>query len=148
MQTYSDNKYIYSVDMMFAYLYLRKPQYQNIKVSDLLKNLNHNCWGDPVNNIYHTPNDVLANPTKYEHDYKRIKNADLSYPIIITHDMHIIDGVHRLTKSYMENKKTIKAYVFDNALLRKFKLAKRNEWDKVDKLKNYQLIIMFSKKFD
>jgi len=148
MQTYSDNKYIYSVDMMFAYLYLHKPHYQKIKVSDLINNLNYNCWGDPINHVYHTPNDVINSPTKYESDYKRIKGADLSYPIIITHDMFVIDGMHRLTKSHLEGKKTIKAYVFDNHLLRKFKLANRTEWGKVDKIKSYQLIILFNKKFN
>jgi len=62
-------------------------------------------------------------------------------------DGNIIDGVHRLTKSVLLNKKYIKAYVFDSKLMKKFVIAKKNEWDKVDKLKVYQFIILYVDRF-
>ena len=52
-----------------------------------------------------TPNQVLNNPKKYLHQYKRIKNTDLKFPIDIAKNKkgrwEIIDGLHRLVKAKM-----------------------------------------------
>jgi hypothetical protein len=43
---------------------------------------------------------------------KRVKNADLSVPILITNygkKLLVVDGYHRLTKAYEEHKETILA---------------------------------------
>ena len=44
-------------------------------------------------------------------------NSNLKYPIIIIKNNIIVDGMHRLSKAYLLNKKYIKAYIFDNTLL-------------------------------
>ena len=52
-----------------------------------------------------------------------INNADLSYPIITTYYKNrliIVDGVHRLVKSLLLGKKQIKAYIFNDDLMKKF----------------------------
>ena len=44
-QTFSDDKKIYSVDMMFAYINIFKTTYTNIKTNQLLHNLDYKGWG-------------------------------------------------------------------------------------------------------
>ena len=148
VQTFSDNKYIYSVDMMFAFLYFNKikPIKQIINDS-ILVNLDYDCWGDPVKNEKYSPNQVILNPKMYSNEYKKIIDSDLQYPIIINEQGNIIDGMHRLMKSVLFNKKYIRAYVFDNKLMKKFIIAKNNEWNKVDNLKTYQFIILYAQQF-
>lgn len=147
VQTYSDNKFIYSVDMMFAYIYFNKPKYQLIPVNDLLKTLEYDGWGDPIKNIKYSALDVINNPKKYKDDFNRIKKADLSYPIILSYDNNIVDGVHRLTKSYLEKKDNIKAYKFDKNTMKKFIIGKYGEWNKVDNMNTYNFIILYEKRF-
>ena len=118
---FSDDKQTYSVDMMIAYIHLFRPTPIKINVDDYIHVLHFKGWGTSSHPI--SPKMVLDNPKKYKNDYKRIQNADITYPIIISSN-HIIDGVHRLTKAYIENKKEINAYVFDKALFKKFVIDK------------------------
>ena len=144
VQTFGDGKNIYSVDMMFAYINLFKPKSKSLKIKDLEHMLHQNTWGNP-NGLQITPMKVLENPKKYKDHMRRIKQADLKYPIIV-YDKFVIDGVHRLTKAYLEKKKIIKATVFTKDLLQKFKIAKYGDWSKVDKLQIHDYIQMFYKK--
>ncbi|MBE4618247.1 chromosome partitioning protein ParB [Vibrio navarrensis] len=38
---------------------------------------------------------------------RRINNADLSYPVILTEDYRVFDGMHRIAKCIMQGKTTI-----------------------------------------
>ena len=145
VQTFGDGKNIYSVDMMFAYINLFKPKSKSLKIKDLEYMLHQNTWGNP-SGLQITPIKVLENPQKYKDHMRRIKKADLKYPIIV-YDKFVIDGVHRLTKAYLEKKKIIKATVFTKDLLQKFKIAKYGDWSKVDKLQIHDYIQMFYEKF-
>ena len=147
-QTYSDGKKIYSVDMMFAYINLSKPKHVVVDVAKYLRTLEFDGWGDPAKGIKFTPLDVIKNPDKkmYQDDMKRIKNADLKYPIIIAGN-YIVDGVHRLAKAHLTNKKKIKAYVFTGDLLKKFLINSQGDWDKIDKYQTYDFIEMYCKRF-
>jgi len=144
--TYSDNKFIYSVDMMFAYIGLKKTKYVKKKIKDLIKNLDYKCWGKIDKNQRYSPLDVLENPKKYKNDFKRIKDANLDYPIIM-HGNYVVDGMHRLTKAYLKKKKDIKVYMFDTKLMHKFTIAKIGQWDKIDKVQLYEYIMMFYNRF-
>lgn len=146
VQTYSNNNKIYSVDMMFAYINIFKPVHTKILVSDLTRNLDHKCWGDPTNAIEYSPLDVLKDPELYVRDMDRIDNANLSYPIIV-HNTIIVDGVHRLTKATLSGKKYIKAYKFDDDLMKLFLIDKKGDWDKVDIMQTYHYIELFYKRF-
>lgn len=146
VQTYSDNDNIYSVDLMFAYINIFKPKKTKMNVSDLLHNLEYQGWGDPKKNIMYSPNDVLDNPTKYKNEMMRINDADLSFPIIV-HKRYIVDGVHRLTKAKMLNKKQIDVYIFDANIMKKFLINKEGDWDAVDELETHNFIEMFYKRF-
>ena len=44
---------------------------------------------------------------------KRILATDLQYPIIISEDGHVMDGMHRVLKSYVFCLPTVKAVRFD-----------------------------------
>jgi len=129
--TYSDNDYIYSVDLMFMYINKVRPKYEAILVKKLEPQLHIECWGDM--NEKFSPMDVIKNRTKYTEDDERIINADLSYPIIIYNNF-IVDGMHRLTKAYLNGDKYINAYIFSDDLMNKFIISKRkNElWDDSD----------------
>lgn len=144
MRTFSYGKNIYSVDMMFAYINMFKPKYVKVDVVDYIKTLDFPVWKD--NKKSFSPKDVLANPKKYADHYKRIKNVDLNYPIIIANNT-IVDGVHRLTKCYIQKKKNINVYIFDKPLLKKFLLDKNKNYHKVKKLTVNDLIELFYSRF-
>ena len=160
VQTYSDNNAIYSVDMMFVYLKNNDHPIKEINVGEYKNVLEYSGWGDPSSfdydnqddpgkNIAYSAKDVIGNPKKYPDEYERILNANLSYPIIISANNDVIDGVHRLTKAFLEKKKKIKAYIFDEKLMKKFKIANKtkNIWEKIDKMQTYEFIDLYYKRF-
>lgn len=140
-QTTSKGKNVYSVDLMFAYINIFKPEITKIKLDIINYNIYTKGWGE--GNI--SVNDVLKNPQKYKDDYNRIINADLKYPIIMDIKGNIYDGVHRYIKSKLLNKKIIKVYLFDDKLLNKFIINKTGNYN--TKLEINEYIELFYKKF-
>jgi hypothetical protein len=67
------------------------------------------------NEKYISANDVLKNPLIYLHHFDLISFADLSYPILLiklpNDKLDVIDGIHRLSKAYVQKQKTISAIV-------------------------------------
>jgi hypothetical protein len=45
--------------------------------------------------------------------YKKIEQADLSYPIILNEDGGLMDGTHRVVKAWILGQETIKAVKFE-----------------------------------
>lgn len=146
-QTYSIKNYIYSVDMMIAYINIFKPKIINVPVDNLLKNLNKKSWGNTKKGIYYTPNNVITNPQKYRKEYKRVMKADLQYPIIIV-DNIVIDGLHRLSKAVITNIDNINVYRFTKTDMLKFLINSQNDWNYIDNLEIYDIIYLFYKKFN
>jgi hypothetical protein len=56
------------------------------------------------------------NASKDSEEYQRILAADLSYPIIIT-GSRIIDGVHRVSRAFLEGRSNIQTYMIDKEIL-------------------------------
>ena len=139
--TTSKGKHVYSVDLMFAYINIFKPEIHKINLDSVNYDVNAKGWGD--GNI--SVNDVLQNPKKYKDDYDRINNANLKYPIIMDFKGNIFDGVHRYIKAKKLNKKTIKVYLFNNELLKNFIIDKNSNYNK--KLEINEYIELFYKKF-
>ena len=137
----SKGKHVYSVDLMFAYINIFKPEIHKINLDSVNYDVNAKGWGD--GNI--SVNDVLQNPKKYKDDYDRINNANLKYPIIMDFKGNIFDGVHRYIKAKKLNKKTIKVYLFNNELLKNFIIDKNSNYNK--KLEINEYIELFYKKF-
>lgn len=147
--TPSERPYIYSVDMMKAYVNLFRHPIVKINVDEFLPQLKENLWGS------FSPMDVIRNPHKKEYaaHYKRIVDADLSYPLFVSGEHNIIDGAHRLCKAILTDKKTVNAYVFNKTLMKKFVIHEGftadNKIDEAgaDKKELYEVIMMFHKRF-
>ena len=124
IEYYSDDKYKYAIALMFAYINLQKPKKIKIKTSKLIFNLDLHSWENNTK-----PSDVISlhRDEKYIDEIRRIMESDTMYPIIVESDLFIIDGMHRLVKSVINNKKIIDAYVFDKKLMKKFIVGARYE---------------------
>ena len=140
-QTTSKGKNVYSVDLMFAYINIFKPEITKIKLDTINYNMDTKGWGE--GNI--SVNDVLKNPKKYKDDYDKINYANLKYPIIMDIKGNILDGVHRYIKSKLLNKKIIKLYLFNDKLLNKFIINKTKNYN--TKLEINEYIELFYKNF-
>lgn len=143
-KTYSDEKNIYSVDMMMAYVNLNKLSIQKLSIEENLWQLEQPVWGD------YSPSNVLKNPEKkkFAENIQRIKAADLSYPIFVTSKHQIIDGYHRVLKAIKQKEKTIKAYVFEPSLMKKFIINKELDYPAVhQKMQIHEILELYAKRF-
>jgi hypothetical protein len=143
-KTYSDDKHIYSVDMMMAYVNTNKLKVAKLSIQDNMWQLDQPVWGD------YSPTDVLAHPEKkkFAENIQRIKHADISFPIFVTSTYQIIDGYHRFLKAVKQNETTIKAYVFDTTLMKKFIVNKELDYPAVhQRLQIHELLELYSKRF-
>ena len=129
VQTYSDDGSYYSVDMMQAYVNIFKPPVVSVKVSDYTDTLDYDGWGESNSEgSKYSAKDVLNNPKKYRDEMRRINDADLTYPIIISDcgdKKYIVDGVHRLTKATLTHQIFIKAVIISPIMMKKFKVSKK-----------------------
>jgi disulfide oxidoreductase YuzD len=124
LEYFSDDTYEYSIGWMIAYIRLYRPPTIKLRVEDLQFNLEYPCWDNQVR-----PIDVIHDikNKKYREELIRIQHTDMKYPIIVDSNYNIIDGVHRYVKHILEYKKTIRVYMFDKQLMKKFILGKRDE---------------------
>lgn len=141
-------RHYYSVDMMFAYVNSHKHPIMNIQLEELKPLLNNPTWNG------HSPMDVINNikSKKYFKDVEDIHGSNLTYPIMLMetpkylisrgyYKYTVMDGYHRLSKAYLEDKKKIKAYIFSGALLRKFEIN-------IDPMPNiYNILELWNKRF-
>ncbi len=144
VHTYSDGDKIYLVDLMIAYVNIVDYPSTNIDTEDYFQHLNSKCWRK--HGKKYSPNDVLNNPSVYDHDVAKIKNADLKYPIMI-HNGNIVDGMHRLSKAYLQQKSHLKAYIFSDTLMKKFLVSNTGDYKKLEGLEMHHFIEMFADRF-
>lgn len=87
-QTYSDGTYSWDVADLWRMAALLKPvEVALCLITDVDKLLDSHCWSaGPM-----TVNEIMEHAD-------RVERADLSYPIILTPDGCIADGVHRVVK--------------------------------------------------
>jgi len=143
-RTYNDDDYIYSVDMMLAYVNMHTPPVTTISLDTLVPQLEDKVWG----NGSISPMSVLKkiDAKKYAPIVSQIHGAELKYPILM-HNGYIIDGFHRLSKAYLTGKKIIHAHVFDTSLMKKFILDKIEHREKVWNLTTHELIELYTYRF-
>lgn len=142
METFYDDEFIYSTDLAKSYVNIHKPKTVTIPVKNFHQLLSKKVWGNPKKP--HSPEQVIAHPKSYKKDMKRIQNADLKYPIFMVGNHTVIDGIHRIVKATLENKRTIRAYQFQPQQIKKFAIGKN--WDEVFQLKPNDLVELFYKR--
>ena len=87
---------------------------------------------DYINKDFHGWNiHKLSDMTR---EIKAIENANLSYPILVSCGMQIMDGCHRLVKAHLQGLKTIKAIVL-NPNDKDFPKPDYDEYESVKKVK-------------
>jgi len=143
LKTWRDDKNIYSVDMMFAYLNSSNHPVIKVSLEELVPQLSENVWGD------WSPMTVLGkmDTKKYAENAERIRKADLSYPVIVTGKHRIVDGFHRVARAYLEGKKEIRIQVFDADLMKKFLIVKGLDFMKLKQLEIFEVLELWNKRF-
>lgn len=144
VHTYSDGDKIYLVDLMIAYVNIVEHSQTVINVKDYLEHLNSKCWR--LQGKKYSPIDVLKNPSDYNYDINKIQNAELKYPIII-YNHNIVDGMHRLSKAYLQHKLQLHAYIFNDTLMKKFLVSTKGDYKKLEKIEVHHFIEMFNDRF-
>lgn len=136
MRPFEIDDYIYDNELIFAYCNIFKPSIEKIAMdSDLIfYNLEKKEWFNEKMKNGLNILDVVESPNKYKQHYQRMVDADIRYPIIIWKEKNmIIDGNHRLGHSFLNRHKFINAYIFDNNLIKKFRIGNfktRHEYKK------------------
>lgn len=148
MKTFSNNNTVYSVDMMLAYINIMKPKAIKMPISKYISKgvLNYEGWCDNDGNCY-SPMQVIKNRTKYRDEMERIKSSDLKYPIVVDNDDMVVDGVHRLTKAYLEKSKYILVYKFPDEIMEKFIIGTNGDWESVSMMPIHELLELFYSSF-
>jgi len=138
MHTSTIDGKIYSVEMaiMWANLYGKK---EKIKLMPkILKSLGEKGWFDE-NEKKIAPIEVLADHKISPMHWKKIREADLKYPILV-HNSEIFDGVHRLCKAVLEDKKEINVIKIPKKVLDKFYIgSSKNFWK--DPIQNVEKLV-------
>ena len=146
MRTAQKGKIIYCIDMMISYVELYKPRSNYVDIENYIEELQYDSWGEPENNNFFSPMDVINNPNKYKEEYKRIMDSDLKYPIMI-YNNNVLDGYHRIAKCKILKKNKIKAYDFTSEEMKKFIVNKNGDYKKVMKMEEHDFIKLFYKRF-
>jgi hypothetical protein len=145
LRTYHDEKAIYSVDMMVAYLATHDHPVVELPVEGFAEQMEQKVWGK------WSPADVLRNPKakRYAEDAERIKKADLKYPVIVTGRGHkLVDGYHRVAKAQQQGSATIRAVVFPASLMKRFVLDTDMNFVKVhQEMTMYQILGIWNRRF-
>jgi hypothetical protein len=118
--TFSDSVSIYDVDQILRWATENKNQWVKVETSHFLGYMASDSWSEPED-------ESTSSNLKYfsEHSsshYKRAMKADLSYPIILTNFLEIVDGVHRVFKAVHEKIDHINAIFIDRRDLNRFRL--------------------------
>ena len=100
-QTFSDGTFSWDVSKLWE---LSKDfEVEEMPLAELEDQLDDDCWGV-------SPREMLSVITQH---YLRAKGADMSYPILLTPDGYVCDGMHRLLRAYMEVHETVKVKKFE-----------------------------------
>lgn len=86
-----------------------------VPVSTLISQLDQKSWSNTRSSKKsallkeYSPKEVMENTNRSPDHYNRVLNVDLSYPIIVYRNIHegwqvVLDGLHRLAKSFYINK--------------------------------------------
>ena len=122
---YNRDNNVYSLDMMHAYIRTFKSTLIEVDLDKMKPSMKlpYLMTRDSEGKVVRiSPNDVLDDPAKYPKHKHQIDNENTDMPIMIEEDCHLIEGAHRVIKACLEGKKSIRAFMFDNDLMLKFRV--------------------------
>ncbi len=100
-----DSKKIWALDLPI----------QEMKIDDLIWHFDYPFWEKEGTDDWNlTPLELIKNPEAEPSHYRKIQEADLSFPIEVIEykgRYRILDGIHRLVKAYMQGQKTIQVRI-------------------------------------
>jgi len=137
-RTFIMNGKKYSVDRLFKIT--KNIKVHKVPIGTLVSQLANKSWEyKHEGNADISPIDVIENPKKnrkYTKHYNRVVNADMQYPILVYLDDNknpiIVDGLHRLSRAYMEKHPTISVrYVTNKQLDKVFIMAAISKKDPI-----------------
>ncbi len=102
--THSDGTVTFDVSVLWELS--KELPIEQVQISSLMWHLELECWTDE-NERPVRPIDITG-----EFHEKRIREADLAFPIILAPDGHVMDGLHRLLKAIREDREVVSARRF------------------------------------
>ena len=114
--------YWYTIDWNVEAIWKLDLPTTEIPVRDLEWHLDVPIWPDGETRYRLTPRQVLADPSRYVAEAKRIDDASMAYPIDVFFNrdrLMILDGVHRLAKAWRQNRKSMRARLVPEGAVRK-----------------------------
>ena len=109
--------------------YVENKKTKTYKMNDVKHWVYNPCWSYDLDKktCFYSIFQTLLQKSKFKEDMKRIKKADISYPIIVIEDEYdkygsILDGNHRFAKLIMDNAKVVKYKFISNKTLEKFRI--------------------------
>lgn len=108
------NKFNYGFYQEDLWKYVENKKMQTYDMKDVKHWVYQPCWSYNINNYecFYSIYQVLTQKRKFKEDMKRIKKADISYPLIVIEDEFdhygtILDGNHRFAKMIINNEKKV-----------------------------------------
>ena len=123
------NNFNYGYDQEELWKYVENKKTKTYKINDVKHWVYNPCWSYDLDKrtCFYSIFQVLNQKSKFKEDMKRIKKADVSYPIIVIEDEYdkygsILDGNHRFAKLIMDNAKLVKYKFISKKTLEKFRI--------------------------
>ena len=115
--TYTDSAGAYDIDSILTWVNNNKDKWTQLETREFLPYIHFDTWSklseEPTPNFKRFIGD--------NNKKKMVPQSDLNYPIILTNDNRVIDGIHRLSKAIYEGYETIKSIFIDRSVLDTFK---------------------------
>jgi hypothetical protein len=149
-KVYNRELNVYSVDLMIAYVGLFKPEPVDVDIDNIRPSLELPYWliRKDTKMVRLSPAQFLEEPDEYPYHQKIVDKVNTKYPIMIHTDYRMIDGAHRVVKAILDNQKTVKAYIFDDELMKKFLIDVRGNVQIGRYFSTAQQIQLFYKRFN
>jgi hypothetical protein len=133
-QVFCDGTDLHSVDVLQLYCNSWGMK-KMIPLSDIIHVIDDYYWDHGTEKI--TPRQVLVDPVKYADHFSRIKDADLSYPIMVYEKAEqiapnierrfVIDGIHRVCKACLNGNTQISVIYIPQEIMAMTFIGKANE---------------------
>lgn len=119
------NKFNYAYDPQDLWKKAENKKVITYNMKDVRHWIYYPCWSK--NKCFISIYQVLNQKNKFPQHIKRIKKADINYPLIVIEDKFdkygsILDGNHRFAKMILENKRKIKVVFFTKKELEKIRI--------------------------